>query len=53
MIDSNAAEKRRDYLREWRRKHPEKVKQYNESYWQRKAEQEQRRQDADNRKDRA
>lgn len=28
---------RRDYLRSWRRKHPEKVKQYNREYWERKA----------------
>ncbi len=32
-----AAEIRRDYLREWRRKNPEKVKKYNQEYWNRKA----------------
>lgn len=28
---------RRKYLREWRKKNPEKVRQYNREYWQRKA----------------
>ena len=39
MLDSKAAEKRRAYLQEWRRKNPDKVREYNETYWQRKAEQ--------------
>lgn len=28
----------REYLRAWRKRNPEKVKQYNREYWQRKAE---------------
>lgn len=39
MLEAKAAEKRREYLKEWRRKHPQKVKEYNENYWRRKAEQ--------------
>ena len=35
--DSQAAELRRAYLQEWRKKNPEKVRQYNREYWQRKA----------------
>lgn len=27
----------REYLRAWRRKNPDKVKQYNRDYWRRKA----------------
>lgn len=32
-----AAEIRREYLREWRKKNPEKMKEYNRAYWDRKA----------------
>ncbi len=39
MLDAKAAEMRREYLKEWRRKNPQKVKEYNEGYWRRKAEQ--------------
>ena len=28
----------REYLRAWRKKNPEKVRQYNRDYWRRKAE---------------
>ncbi len=45
MLDTKAAEKRRDYLREWRRKNPQKVKEYNEAYWRRKAEKEEAKED--------
>lgn len=48
MLDSKAAEKRRDYLREWRRKNPQKVREYNESYWRRKAEKEEAKDHAKN-----
>lgn len=27
-----------EYQRQWRAEHPEKIRQYNERYWQRKAE---------------
>ena len=37
-----AAELRREYQRQWRRKNPEKVKKYNKDYWMRKAELESR-----------
>lgn len=29
----------KEYLREWKRKNPEKVKEHNERYWERKAKQ--------------
>ena len=35
---SKAAEARRAYYREWRAANKDNVKQYNEVYWQRKAE---------------
>ena len=28
---------RREYQREWRKKNPDKVKEYNQSYWRRRA----------------
>ena len=31
-----AREAQRQYLREWRKKNKDKVRQYNEKYWQRK-----------------
>jgi len=37
QLQSQASEMRRKYLREWRKKNPEKVRQYNREYWQRKA----------------
>ena len=37
MISKDAKEMRRQYLREWRKKNPDKVKQYNREYWERKA----------------
>lgn len=36
-IDERAKEMRRQYLREWRAKNPQKIRQYNENYWRRKA----------------
>ena len=33
----SAGELRRKYLKEWRKQHPEKVKEYNRRYWERKA----------------
>lgn len=34
-----AKEIRRKYMREWRKKNPEKVREYNRKHWERKAEQ--------------
>ena len=36
-LDKAAAEARREYFREWRRKNSDKVKQYNENYWRKRA----------------
>ncbi|MBR6208908.1 MAG: phosphatase [Oscillospiraceae bacterium] len=33
----SAEELRRKYLKEWRKQHPEKVREYNRRYWERKA----------------
>ncbi len=37
-MDDRAKEARREYLREWRRKNPDKVKRTMERYWLKKAE---------------
>jgi hypothetical protein len=37
QLDKAAAEARREYFREWRRKNSHKVKQYNENYWRKRA----------------
>lgn len=37
MLDNLAAEMRRDYLKRWRQNNPDKVREYNRQYWQRKA----------------
>jgi len=37
-LDKAAAEARREYFREWRRKNSDKVKRYNADYWRRQAE---------------
>ncbi len=39
-VTERAKELQREYLRNWRRKNPDKMKQYSESYWMRKAEKE-------------
>jgi hypothetical protein len=36
-IQELAREKQREYLREWRRNNPDKVKEYNQRYWRKKA----------------
>lgn len=36
-ITAKAKKTRAEYLREWRKKNKDKVKQYNRSYWERKA----------------
>ena len=38
-LDEAALEARRAYQREWRRKNRDKVKAWNERYWQKKADQ--------------
>lgn len=42
MLDARGREARNEYLREWRKKNKDKVKKYNDGYWQRKAEKEKR-----------
>lgn len=36
-MNDKAREERNAYLREWRKKNKDKVKKYNEAYWERKA----------------
>lgn len=36
-MDKKAKELRREYMRKWRQANKEKVRQYRETYWQRKA----------------
>ena len=36
-MDENAKKARAAYYREWRKRHPEKTKQYLEKYWMKKA----------------
>ena len=36
-IQELAKELQREYLREWRKKNPDKVKEYNQRYWRRRA----------------
>ena len=37
-ISEQAKAAQREYLREWRRRNPEKVRENNRRYWERKAE---------------
>ena len=37
QLEELAKEKQREYQREWRKKNPDKVKEYNKSYWERRA----------------
>ena len=37
-IKRAAAEERREYYRQWRKENRERVKQYNQNYWQHRAE---------------
>jgi len=37
QLEELAREKQREYLREWRRNNPDKVREYNKSYWRRRA----------------
>lgn len=36
VLDKRAAEARREYLQNWRKRNPEKVKRYNQEYWERR-----------------
>lgn len=36
-LEEEARQIRRDYLRDWRRKNPEKVREANRRYWERRA----------------
>jgi hypothetical protein len=36
-VDEKAKKKRNEYHREWRKKNAEKLKKYQESYWNKKA----------------
>lgn len=36
-IQELAREKQREYLREWRKRNPDKVREYNKRYWKKKA----------------
>ena len=36
-VQEKAAELQRQYVREYRRRHPEKVGEWNRAYWERKA----------------
>ncbi len=37
QIKELARELQRDYLRLWRKKNPDKIKEYNQRYWRKKA----------------
>lgn len=43
-MDQLALEARREYYRDWRAANKDKVKQYNRSYWERKAQERKKRQ---------
>ena len=38
MLEEKAAEERREYLRRWRRKNPDKTRKHCETYWKKRAE---------------
>ena len=46
-IDAEARAMQREYTRNYRQQHPEKVKTWNQNYWRRKAEERLRAQDND------
>ena len=37
QLSEEALQARRDYVNNWRKNNPEKVKQYRRNYWERKA----------------
>lgn len=38
ITDEMAAEAKREYFRQWRKKNKDKIKKYNQSYWRKYAE---------------
>lgn len=44
-MDNMALEMRREYLRNWRAANKDKVKEYNRTYWEKKAQERKNRQD--------
>lgn len=46
-ISKEAREARNAYYREWRKKNPEKLKQYQEKYWMKKAQEMQEQEEGD------
>ena len=44
-MEQRALELRREYLRKWRAANKDKVKEYNRTYWERKAQERKNRQD--------
>ena len=47
-ISTEARRERAAYMREYRKKHPEKTREINRRYWQKKAEEREAKQDAEN-----
>ena len=39
MLADEARKLQRDYIRDWRRRNPDKVRKYNQDYWNRKVQQ--------------
>ena len=37
QLEELAREKKREYQKAWRKKNPDKVKEYNQRYWRRRA----------------
>lgn len=52
-MTAKAAEARRAYKRKWAKQNPEKIRQYQQTYWSRKAEQAEREAEAASRSDTA
>lgn len=47
QLSEEARKARNAYFREWRKKNPEKVKQANEKYWEKKAQEMQEQEEAE------
>ena len=37
-MNGKATAARREYMKQWRKKNPERIRQYTETYWEKKAE---------------
>ena len=37
LLSDEALEARREYWRKWRREHPDRIRQYNRTYWEKQA----------------